>query len=158
MKHLLKQENSSSISNAGFDGQVVYYNKKDKIIKTASARNEIFYYQDDGLKIIKGDKHSVGYKDSDANYKFTEHTIDVSKETTLYIPSDGYWDQSGGPKGLSYGKKRLKKMLEEIHNKSMEEQREEFLNSLEVYQAGYKTNDDITVVGLKIEEKIAVIP
>jgi len=150
MKQLLKQEDISSVSNAGFDGQVVYYNKKDKILKTASARNEIFYYQNDELKVIKGDRHSIGYKDSDINFEFTEHTIDVSQETTIYISSDGYWDQNGGEKDLPFGKKRLKKMLERIHNESMADQQEEFLYTLEAYKADNDTNDDITVVGLKI--------
>ncbi len=150
MKNLLKQEDVNSISNAGFDGQVVYFNKKEKIIKCASARNEIFYYQDDGLQIIKGDRHSIGYKDSDANYEFTEHTIDTSKETTLYIATDGFWDQNGGEKGLPYGKKRLKKMLENIHNESMEKQEAEFLAAFEAYRDGSDVNDDVTVIGIEI--------
>jgi len=149
MKQLLKQENKESISNAGFDGQIIYYNKKDQIIKCASARNEIFYYQEDKLNIIKGDRCSVGYKDSDTDFKFTEHLIDVSKETTLYISSDGFWDQNGGKKNLPYGKKRLKKMLDEIHNESMADQQEEFLYTFEEYKGDNETNDDVTVVGLK---------
>ncbi len=150
MKQLLKQENEDSISNAGFDGQIVYYNKKDKILKTASARNEIFYYQDDKLHVIKGDRYSVGYKDSDINFEFKEHTIDVSQETIIYISSDGYWDQNGGEKGLPYGKKRLKKMLDEIHKESMADQQEEFLYTFESYKAENEINDDVTVIGLKI--------
>ena len=150
MKQLLKQESKESISNAGFDGQVVYYNKKDKIIKCASARNEIFYYQEDKLNVIKGDRCSVGYKDSDNDFKFTDHIIDVSKETTLYISTDGFWDQNGGAKNLPYGKKRLKKMLDEIHNESMADQQEEFIYTFEEYKGENEVNDDVTVVGLKI--------
>lgn len=150
MKHLLKQEGQESLSNVGFDGQILYYNKKDKIIKCASAKNEIFYYQDNVLHIIKGDRHSIGYKDSDRNYNFTEHSIDVSKETTIYLSSDGYWDQNGGQKALPFGKKRLKKMLDEIHDESMANQQEEFLYTLEEYKNGYERNDDITVIGFKV--------
>ena len=150
MKKLLKQDSKESVSNVGFDGQIVYYNKKDKIIKIASARNEIFYYQDDKLKIIKGDRHSIGYKDSDIDYKFTEHILDVSTNTTLYLSTDGFWDQNGGKKILPYGKKRLKKLLDEIHNESMQNQREKFLSTLADYQCNFETNDDITMIGLKI--------
>lgn len=150
MKHLLKQEDKSSLSNAGFDGQIMYYNKKEKIVTVASAKNDIFYYQDDGLKVIKGDRHSVGYKDSDINFKFKEHTIDVSKDTTIYISSDGYWDQNGGEKGLPFGKRRLKIMLEEIHMESMADQQEEFLYTLANYKGKFEDNDDVTVIGIKI--------
>jgi len=150
MKQLLKQENKSSISNAGFDGQVLYYNKKDKIIKFASAKNELFYYKNDEIQVIKGNKHSVGYRDSDANYEFTEHTLAVEKGLTLYLTTDGYIDQNGGKKGFPFGKKRFKKMLEEIHNEKMADQQEEFIYTLAEYQNGHETNDDITVIGLKI--------
>lgn len=150
MKHLLKQENSTSISNAGFDGQVVYYNKMQKILKVASARNEIFYYQDNELKIIKGDRHSVGYKDSDVNFKFKEHIIDVSKETTFYISSDGYWDQNGGKKDLPFGKKRFKMLLEEMCKESMADQQEILLYTHQDYKDGFEQNDDVTVIGIKI--------
>jgi PAS domain S-box-containing protein len=150
MRKLLKQDDSNSISNAGFDGQVLYYNKKENIIKTASARNEIFYYQDDELHVIKGDRHSIGYKDSDINYEFTEHTIDVSKETTMYLSTDGYWDQNGGEKGFPLGKKRFKKILDEYYKETMADQQEVFLFTLDDYKADEETNDDVTVIGLKI--------
>ena len=153
MKHLLKQENRDSVSNAGFDGQVMYYNKKDKIVKFASARNELFYYQDDELHIIKGDRHSVGYKDSDSSYEFKEHTIDVSKDTSLYLATDGYWDQNGGEKSLPFGKKRLKKLLSEIYKESMSDQQEEFIYTLHEYENGSERNDDVTLIGLKIKNK-----
>jgi HAMP domain-containing protein len=150
MKHLLKQQDSSATSNAGFDGQVVYYNKKDKIVKCASARNDIFYYQNSELKTIKGDRHSIGYRDSDANYEFKEHTIDVSEESVFYLLTDGYLDQNGGTKEFPFGKKRFKAMLEEIHNESMADQQEEFLYTLESYRNGLDVNDDVTAIGIKI--------
>ena len=150
MKHLLKQEDSSSISNSGFDGQILYYNKKENILKVASARNEVFYFQDDTLHVIKGDRHSVGYKDSNKDYAFTEHIIDTTKETTVYVSSDGFWDQNGGPKELPFGKKRLKKILHEIYKEKMADQQEEFLYTFEEYRNGHEVNDDVTIIGLKI--------
>jgi serine phosphatase RsbU (regulator of sigma subunit) len=74
----------------------------------------------------------------------------VSKDTTLYLSSDGYWDQIGGEKLLPFGKKRFKKLLNEVYKESMADQQEAFLYTLEDYQADVKRNDDITVIGLKI--------
>ena len=150
MKHLLKQQDSRATSNAGFDGQIMYYNKKEKLVKCASARNEIFYYQNGELKTIKGDRHSIGYKDSDASFVFKEHIIDVSEETVFYFLTDGYLDQNGGTKEFPFGKKRFKAMLEEIHNESLADQQEELLYTLESYRNGLDVNDDITAIGIKI--------
>lgn len=67
MKKLLKQENSDAISNAGFDGGIVYYNKKEKIIKFSGAETPLFYIENGELKTIKGDRHSIGYKNQIQN-------------------------------------------------------------------------------------------
>jgi len=149
MKHLLKQE-QNSISNAGFDGQVMYYNKHDAVVKVASARNDIFYIQNNQINTVKGDRHSIGYKDSDINFKFTEHTIDVKNDTTIYLGTDGYWDQIGGEKALPFGKKRFKKLLQNISDEPLAEQQEEFLYTLQKYQENHDRNDDITLIGIRI--------
>ena len=82
------------------------------------------------LQVIKGDRHSIGYKDSNSDFKFTEHTINVDTNTTFYLSTDGYWDQNGGEKGLPFGKKRLKKLLDDIRNENMADQQEEFIYTL----------------------------
>jgi len=150
MKHILKQEDSMSISNAGFDGQIIYYNKRENILRFASARNDIFYYKNDELHVVKGDRQSIGYKDSNIEYTFTEHTVDTSDGLTLYALTDGFWDQNGGEKELPYGKRRLKRMLNDIHNESMADQQEEFLYAFEMYRNHHEVNDDLTVIGLKL--------
>ena len=149
MRKLLKQDNEDSPSNVGFDGQVMYFNKKEKVIKLASARNPIFYYQNDKLVTVKGDKHSVGYKDSNPDFLFTEHVLDATKETTLYLSTDGFIDQNGGEKSFPFGKKRFTKILDSIYKEKMSEQEESLLSDFHCYKREEEQNDDITVIGLK---------
>jgi len=150
MKHLLKQEESDSISNAGFDGGIVYFNKKDKILKFAGAETPLFYMEDGKLKTIKGNRHSVGYRSSDTNYEFKEHSIELKEGMSFYLTTDGYLDQNGGEKSFPFGKKRFTKIIEENYKKSMADQQEVFLNELDAYQGEEETNDDVTLVGFKI--------
>jgi len=150
MKHLLKQENKDSISNAGFDGGIIYYNKKEKILKFAGAETPLFYIKDNQLNIVKGDRYSVGYKKCDREYQYKEHTIEVEDGMQFYLTTDGYLDQNGGNKGFPFGKKRFKNIIEEYHEETMADQQEVFLYTLAQYQDNYETNDDITLIGLKI--------
>jgi PAS domain S-box-containing protein len=152
MKKLLKQDNNESISNAGFDGGVLYYNKKDNIVKFAGAETPLFYVEDKELKTIKGNRHSIGYKKSDENYEFKEHIIPVKDGMQFYITTDGYLDQNGGDKGFPFGKKRFISLLEEYANKPFFNQKNLLIESLENYQSNEERNDDITVVGFKIQE------
>ena len=150
MKKLLKQENVESISNAGFDGAIIYYNKNQKKLKFAGAETPLFYTQNQKIKMIKGSRHSVGYKKSDANYVFKEHIIDTEPGMQFYLTTDGFLDQNGGTKGFPFGKKRFKAILEENQTRSFSQQKEVMLTTLSHYQGTEERNDDITVIGFKI--------
>ena len=150
MKKLLKQESIDALSNAGFDGGIVYINKKDKILRYAGANTPLFYIQDDKLQTIKGDRHSIGYKKSDANYQFNDYTIDINKETYVYLTTDGYVDQTGGEKGLVFGKKRFLHIIRENYKKPFEKQKDIFIDTLMEYQSDSHTRDDTTLIGFKL--------
>ena len=150
MKQLLKQETVDSISNAGFDGGVIYYNKKDKIIKFAGAETPLFYVEDDKLKMIKGNRYSVGYKKCTLDYEYEEHTIKVKEGMQFYCATDGYLDQNGGEKGFPFGKKSFKNIITNNYNETMSNQKDIFLNKLADYQGNEETNDDVTLVGFKV--------
>jgi len=150
MKHLLKQENKESISNAGFDGGILYYNKKRKILKFAGAETPLFYVKNDQIHMIKGDRYSVGYKNCDKEYQYKEHIIETEENMRFYLTTDGYLDQNGGEKSFPFGKKRFKNIINQYHNETMADQQEIFLYTLAEYQGDEETNDDITLIGLNI--------
>jgi PAS domain S-box-containing protein len=150
MKHLLKQEDEHSISNAGFDAGVIYYNKKDKIIKYSGAETPLFYIENGTLKTIKGDRHSIGYKKSNANFEFKEHIVEAKEGMSFYLTTDGYLDQNGGAKGFPFGKSRFSEIITSNTNESLADVQEILLNSLSEYQGDEDRNDDVTIIGFKI--------
>jgi serine phosphatase RsbU (regulator of sigma subunit) len=150
MKTLLKQDNPNSVSNAGFDGGIIYYNKKEKILKFAGAETPLFYIEDEELKTIKGSRHSIGYKKSDPNFEFKEHTIEVKEGMQFYCTTDGFLDQNGGSKGFPFGKKRFSNLLTEWYKQTFENQEQIYLNALNHYQGDEERNDDVTLIGFKI--------
>lgn len=151
LKKILKQEgHSKALSNVGFDGAIIYYNKNDKVIKYAGGNTPLFYMKDDKLNIIKGDKQSIGYKGSDSSYQFNQHVIDVEKGMIFYLTSDGYLDQNGGSKLFPFGKSRFKNIIKENYKKPLSQQREIFVGELERYKSREEQTDDITLVALKI--------
>ncbi|MEA3497470.1 MAG: transporter substrate-binding domain-containing protein [Campylobacterota bacterium] len=150
MKKLLHQENDDAISNAGFDGAIVYINKTENIIRFTGAYTELFYMKDDTINTIKGDKQSVGYRQCKADYEYKQHQINIEDGMKFYISTDGYLDQKGGEKGFSFGKKRFKSAIESNYTKSMQEQMDIFVDNLEDYQQDYFRIDDITIFGWKV--------
>ena len=150
IKNLLKQESTDSVSNAGFDGGIIYYNKKEKIIKFSGAEIALFYVEDEELKTIKGSRQSIGYKTSDASFEFKEHVILVKEGMQFYCTTDGYLDQNGGEKGFPFGKRKFGKLVIHNQNKDFSTQKEIFLHTIAEYQGNEERNDDLTVVGFKI--------
>ncbi|MBF0264403.1 MAG: response regulator [Gammaproteobacteria bacterium] len=149
MKDILKQESSLSINNAGFDGGILYFNKDKNILKYSGSQTPLFIIKNGELDVIKGDRHSVGYKNSDPSFQFKEHQIMVSEGMKVYLTTDGFLDQNGGEKEFPYGRKRFNNMLLKNKDKSISEQKTIFLEELEKYQGDHERNDDITMIGLK---------
>ncbi len=151
LKKILKQEGDSDVlSNVGFDGAILYYNKNENFIKYAGSNTPLFYVENGYLKIIKGDKQSIGYKSSDINFQFKEHTIETNKGMSFYITSDGYLDQNGGEKLFPFGKKRFKNIIKNNFYKPLAQQREIFIREFNAYQGKEEQTDDITLLAIKI--------
>ncbi len=151
IKHLLKQDKLTTDSNAGFDGGIIYYNKDENILKFSGAETPLFYIDETNeCKMIKGNRHSVGYKSSDINYEFKEHYIKVQDGMKFYLTTDGYIDQNGGEKSFPFGKNKFKSLIEKNHNKSFKDQKRNFISSLYSYQGNEERNDDITLIGFQI--------
>lgn len=149
MKHLLKQEDRTSISNAGFDGGILYYNRLENKITYAGARTPLYYFQNGKLDTFKSDRHSLGYKRSNPNFEFTNYELEIKDDTTIYLSTDGFFDQSGGEEGLPFGKKGYEKLIKEYGNETLADQQEVFLDAFLEHRDERIQNDDITVLGLK---------
>jgi len=150
LKEILNQKQRNLASNVGFDGGIIYYNKKEKILTYAGAANTLIYYDKNETKMIKGDRHSIGYKNSDINYEFKNHEIKVEKGMKFYLFSDGYIDQIGGKKNQSFSRARTIKILNKNKDRSMSNQKEVLLSELKDYQKDIEQVDDITFLAVEI--------
>lgn len=149
LRHLLKQHDKNSLSNAGFDAAILYIDKEKSKITYAGAHVPLFYMKEGHMSSIKADRHSIGYKTSDPDFEFHDHEIDFDLNMQFYISSDGYIDQNGGEKGFPMGKKRMMNLLEKHHKKSMKDQKVILEEVLVSYQGDEDRNDDITIVGFR---------
>ena len=154
MKVLLKQETKDSISNAGWDGGVIYYNRRTQILKFAGAETPLFYMTTDNeFKTVKGNRYSVGYKKCDMDYKYKETIIEVEEGMKFYCTTDGYLDQNGGENDFPFGKKRFGNIIKKNHTLPMEELKTIFIDEMGQYEAFIENNDrndDITVIAFEI--------
>ena len=68
----------------------------------------------------------------------------------MYMFSDGYADQFGGPKGKKFKYKPFKRLLSENRDKPMKEQKELLDSAFETWRGNLEQIDDVVVLGVKI--------
>jgi serine phosphatase RsbU (regulator of sigma subunit) len=68
----------------------------------------------------------------------------------VYLFTDGYADQFGGPNGRKFMYKQFKEVLLKNNDKTMLEQKEILENILVNWKGKNEQIDDITVIGIKI--------
>ena len=109
-----------------------------------------FKKSNDGIE-IKGDPMPVGY-DEHADKTFTTVKLQLQKEDLLYIFSDGYADQFGGPKGKKFRYAPFKQLLAQLDQKQLEEQKNELDRTFEDWkeESQQEQIDDVLVIGMRL--------
>jgi serine phosphatase RsbU (regulator of sigma subunit)/tetratricopeptide (TPR) repeat protein len=114
----------------------------------ASGPNEVFFEND--LLEIKADKFPIGSNLDGIADNYTNHTLQLQKDDCVYLYSDGFADQFGGPKGKKFKYNALKKLLISAHHLQPSEQREKLAQAFNDWKGNLEQVDDILVIGVKI--------
>jgi len=148
----LKQDDKSEVQD-GMDIALCNVNKKDKKIEFSGAKNPIVYIKNNKFYRIKGDNHSIGGQIfNEDKREFTNHIIEIDSPTTIYLFSDGYIDQLGGPENRKFYFSRFKKLLMDIYQLPFNQQSDILDNTiLEWRKDKFSQLDDILIIGFKIE-------
>lgn len=146
---LHQQEEDELSSKDGMDLSMSVIDYQNKTIEFTGAYNSLIIIRDQQLIELKGDKMPVGIHVR-ANEPFTTKTETLQPNDMFYSFSDGFPDQIGGEKGRKFMIKKFKKLLLEIHEKNLSQQKEILQETIEAWKGENKQMDDILVMGLKI--------
>ena len=134
----------------GMDITLCSLNKKEMKLKFAGAYNPLYLIRDNELEIIKTSKFAIGsFKPGENNFETFE--IDVQKGDKIYIFSDGYADQFGGPRGKKFMYRQFKETLLSTINESMEDQKQLLDKKIESWRGDHEQVDDIVIFGVEVD-------
>jgi len=134
----------------GMDLALCVFDKKLSKVQYSGANNPLILIRDNELLQFKADKFPIGDYKGTRPQVFTREEIDLKDGDCLYIYSDGYPDQFGGPRDKKITSKKFREKLLEIHKQPMETQKEALNAYLEEWMDGTEQVDDILVIGIKI--------
>ena len=133
----------------GMDMAIIAYYHNTGQLQFSGAKNSLYIVRDGEVMKLKGDSYSIGgYRDDEK--KFTEHTFWAQEGDCLYMTSDGYLDQFGGPKGKKYKIAQFVKMITNMSNLSMEKQYKVLDQTFTNWRGELEQIDDVCVVGIRI--------
>ena len=145
---LVKELGRQGQTKDGMDISMIRLNLQSKELIWAGAYNPLWYISNNALHEIKADKQPIGYTEKPV--PFTDHLLNVTTSDTLYLFTDGYADQFGGPNGKKFKYKQLSELLLANCHLSMDEQKDILSKQFDAWKGRLEQVDDVTLIGIKI--------
>jgi two-component system, sensor histidine kinase LadS len=144
----LKQEGKIGEQKDGIDMALVIYNMKTRQLEFSGANNPIYIVRNGEMLEYKGNNMPVAYYENMSD--FTRYTIDMKRGDRVYMFTDGFPDQFGGPQGKKFKYRPFKDLLLEVHERPMEEQHRILSLIFEEWKGDLSQIDDVLVIGLRL--------
>ena len=144
----LNQGSKEGYSGDGMDIAICNWNIEANTLEYAGAHNPLYHVRNGKITEIKGDRLFIGGPLSKSIFK--NHSVDLEKGDVIYLFSDGYADQRGGPEGKKFYYEPFKQVLLDIQGKSMEEQKTHLDQTISRWMGNYDQIDDILIMGVKV--------
>ncbi|MBN4077662.1 SpoIIE family protein phosphatase [bacterium AH-315-C20] len=155
----------------GMDMALCRYHPKTNILEYAGAQNPVYiirkgdgtdltFVEDSNATVVKLEEDGFTLFEIKANKQpigsyeyrkpFTLHTVKLEKGDAVFVFTDGYADQFGGPKEKKYKYRPFKKLLIKLSQKSPEEQKEELDGEFRRWKGSLDQIDDVCVIGVRV--------
>ncbi|TAF32659.1 MAG: tetratricopeptide repeat protein [Cytophagales bacterium] len=148
----LKQDDSDNKLNDGMDIAVIAYNKNTRQTLLSSAKRPTWFYKEGQLIEYKGSKFPIGgQQQSEKIFDIQEIELSDKNEKAnnrLYLFTDGFVDQFGGPDNKRFMTKNFRALIEKAQALEMKDQRDYLDGSFEKWRGEYSQLDDVLVVGM----------
>jgi len=145
----LHQKGSREEAKDGMDISLCVIDKKSKTIQYSGAFNNLYMISNGELTEFQADRMPIGIFDLSDN-DFTSQEIRYRSGDIIYMYSDGYADQFGGPNRKKFKYIALKELLLRIHKKPMKQQRDILEKEFIAWKGENPQTDDVIILGLKL--------
>ncbi|MCC7302672.1 MAG: tetratricopeptide repeat protein [Bacteroidia bacterium] len=146
----LHQESEESSVKDGMDISLCSFDPGTMKLEFSAAYNPLYLIRESQLIIVEGDKFPVGAFVGEEIRQFSLKEIALQKGDVLYIFTDGYSDQFGGPRGKKFKYRQLQQLLLSVHLLPPEQQKEKLLRTFLDWKGELEQVDDICIIGLRV--------
>lgn len=146
--HSAFKGNNSLKMKDGMDLALCRIEKSTKKLEFAGVYNPLYIVNEHGLRELKPDKKPIG--SFLEGFHYNNQQLELCKGDMIYLFSDGYADQFGGPRGKKFKYASFREILLSIALQKPSVQKELLLKSHLEWKGDLEQVDDICVLGIKI--------
>ncbi len=143
-------EKSDLVVHDGMDISFCAWNETTKELLFAGANNGLFHVRQGALTDYKGSKQPIG-RFANAT-EFVSSRVEIVSGDMIFIYTDGYGDQFGGPtkRSKKFMKQRVMELFAKVSSLNVRQQREELLKAHLDWKGTEAQVDDICIIGFRI--------
>ena len=132
----------------GMDISLLSINRFTGAVSWSGANNPLWFTTGNEMNEIVPDKQPIGFIEQPK--PFTTHVLEIKKDDWIFLFTDGYADQFGGPKGKKFKYKNLQELLLTGIGESPESILELLRSSLNKWKGDLEQVDDVCVIGIRV--------
>jgi len=144
----LRQKGKKDEAKDGMEMALCVVDFDSKKLQYSGAFRPMYLLRNKELHVFKGDRMPIGIYNEE-EISFSNKEVQFKENDIIYLFSDGYVDQIGGPGRKTYRSKKFKQLLVDIHQKALEEQRVILEKEYEEWRRDTEQIDDILVMGIR---------
>ncbi len=134
------------------DISLVVIDFDNKTLEFAGAKNPLIYVQNGEVHTIRGNRVPIGGEQMEITRIFDKHTRSFADSPImLYLFSDGFQDQFGGPKDRKFMLKNLHEQLYQLYKKPVREQHDLLAKTFDKWKGDGHQIDDVILLGVRLE-------
>lgn len=146
----LHQQGQRRGAGDGMDIALCRIDRAQREILFAGAFRPLFWLHDGQLSVINGDRQPVGGAHHELDRRFTCHRLAYAPGDRIYLFSDGYVDQFGGPERKRFMSDRLQQLLERNLSEPMDRQGELLEQAFLAWKGAEEQVDDVCLLGIAV--------
>lgn len=149
IRKALRQKGEFTDSKDGMDISLCLIDKRSGVVTYSGANNNLYLISEGQLKEYRADRMPAGYSETPEK-KFSEFEIKIARGDIIYMFSDGYADQFGGPNNKKYKYSVLKETLLGIYLQSLIAQKKHLEKEFISWKGDNDQVDDVLLIGYRI--------
>lgn len=134
----------------GMDIALCVFDLTTRELHFAGAMRSIWVTDESGIRELRGARYPIGGMRIEKARTYEGQSMKLTATASIYMFTDGYTDQFGGPNDKKINRSRLRKLICLVNELSMYEQGQQLAEFFHFWKMYREQTDDVTVLGLRL--------